>query len=47
MYKYTEDNLIEQPTKQLFEELGYEVMDCLDEKVGENINSLLSSPREY
>ena len=36
MYKYSEDNLIEQPTKQLFAELGYEVMDCLHEEVGEN-----------
>jgi type I restriction enzyme R subunit len=36
MNRYNEDNLIEQPTKQLFAELGYEVMDCLDEAVGEN-----------
>jgi type I restriction enzyme R subunit len=36
MYKYSEQNLIEEPAKQLFAELGYEVMDCLDEVVGEN-----------
>ena len=36
MNKYSEDNLIEQPTKQLFAELGYEVMDCFDEVVGDN-----------
>jgi type I restriction enzyme R subunit len=34
MYKYSEQNLIEEPTKQLFAELGYEVMDCFDEVVG-------------
>ena len=36
MYRYSEQNLIEEPTKQLFVELGYEVMDCRDELMLEN-----------
>lgn len=36
MNKYSENDLVEQPTKELFAELGYEVMDCFDEVVGEN-----------
>lgn len=34
MYEYTEQVLIEQPTIDLFEELGYEIANCFYESVG-------------
>ena len=36
MNKYSENKLVEKPTMELFGELGYEVVDCLQEEVGEN-----------
>ena len=47
MYKYNEDNLIEQPTKQLFAELNDELQGLnaeareLEERIGANVQQLL------
>ena len=36
MYKYTEQHLVEEPAMKLFEELGWEVANCLQETFGDN-----------
>jgi hypothetical protein len=36
MTDYSESSLVEQPTIELFQSLGYEHQNCFNEKLGEN-----------
>ena len=37
MNKFTEQHLVEEPAIKLFEELGWEVADCMNESFGEDL----------